>query len=398
MDENNKKKIIYIGIIVGVLIGGFVLIQLLNSDDSEKQSDEITTPDKERDAYNSRTEAMNNDGKTINLGDFNERFNPEKEGEIQTPSQSKNNNNTSEDNDLFASIDKQMANMGVRQEPENTPPPAQPEPKQQTASVKSGSASGGGGGVSAAPSTPVKKSRKELRNDRLQEEAKQAIARGDYNNPVIVSAKASQQTLNKGNDNTDFSEVDKYVPTASTGAPPARIDVKSGKPQKFSDLPATEQRRILLQTGQSQYKESEYIQAKIVSTGKIKPGQTIYLMLQEDAVLSFRKIPRGTRIGGVVRMNDNRMTVEFSSINLKGEILDVTLDLYGTDGILGLPVSGEDVTREAKDEGINEAISRTGRVGRVIGSIGQSLRRTKDNSVDLGNNISCILRNRHKKE
>ena len=121
-------------------------------------------------------------------------------------------------------------------------------------------------------------------------------------------------------------------------------------------------------------------------------------MLQEDAVLSFRKIPRGTRIGGVVRMNDNRMTVEFSSINLKGEILDVTLDLYGTDGILGLPVSGEDVTREAKDEGINEAISRTGRVGRVIGSIGQSLRRTKDNSVDLGNNISCILRNRHKKE
>lgn len=398
MDENNKKKIIYIGIIVGVLIGGFVLIQLLNSDDSEKQSDEITTPDKERDAYNSRTEAMNNDGKTINLGDFNERFNPEKEGEIQTPSQSKNNNNTSDDNDLFASIDKQMANMGVRQEPENTPPPAQPEPKQQTVPVKSGSASGGGGGVSAAPSTPVKKSRKELRNDRLQEEAKQAIARGDYNNPVIVSAKASQQTLNKGNDNTDFSEVDKYIPTVSTGAPPARIDVKSGKPQKFSDLPATEQRRILLQTGQSQYKESEYIQAKIISTGKIKPGQTIYLMLQEDAVLSFRKIPRGTRIGGVVRMNDNRMTVEFSSINLKGEILDVTLDLYGTDGILGLPVSGEDVTREAKDEGINEAISRTGRVGRVIGSIGQSLRRTKDNSVDLGNNISCILRNRHKKE
>lgn len=287
---------------------------------------------------------------------------------------------------------------GSRQEPENTPPPAQPEPKQQTVPVKSGSASGGGGGVSAAPSTPVKKSRKELRNDRLQEEAKQAIARGDYNNPVIVSAKASQQTLNKGNDNTDFSEVDKYVPTASTGAPPARIDVKSGKPQKFSDLPATEQRRILLQTGQSQYKESEYIQAKIVSTGKIKAGQTIYLMLQEDAVLSFRKVPRGTRIGGVVRMNDNRMTVEFSSFNLKGEVIDVTLDLYGTDGILGLPVSGEDVTREAKDDGINEAISHTGRAGRFIGSITKSLQRTKDNSVDLGNNISCILRNRHKKE
>jgi hypothetical protein len=393
MNENNKKKIIYIGIIVGVLIGGFVLIQLLNSDESEEQSDEITTPDKERDAYNSRTEAMNSDGKTVNLGDFNEKFNPKNDNEIQTPSPSqRNSSNSNDDSGLFADIDKQIANMqGTRQEPERTPTPAKLESQNQTVSVSSGSVSGGG-----VSSTPVKKSRKELRNDRLQEEAKQAIARGDYNNPVIVSAKASQQALNK-NDNTDFSEVDKYVP-ASASTPPARIDIKSGKPQKFSDLPATEQRRILLQTGQSQYKESEYIQAKIISTGKIKAGQTIYLMLQEDAVLSFRKVPRGTRIGGIVRMNDNRMVVQFSSINLKGEILDVTLDLYGTDGILGLPVSGEDVTRDAKDEGIDEAISRTGRVGRVVGSITKSLQRTKDNSVDLGNNISCILRNRHKQE
>ena len=391
MDAQTKKTYIFYGVIGAVAILAILAWGMMSSE-KKPESDEIETPEKKREAYDSRLQAYNTEKQEANMGDLNKSFG-------NTDKKEANNTNSSQDNSLFADIDRQIANMaGSRQEPENTPPPAQPEPKQQTVPVKSGSASGGGGGVSAAPSTPVKKSRKELRNDRLQEEAKQAIARGDYNNPVIVSAKASQQTLNKGNDNTDFSEVDKYVPTASTGAPPARIDVKSGKPQKFSDLPATEQRRILLQTGQSQYKESEYIQAKIVSTGKIKPGQTIYLMLQEDAVLSFRKIPRGTRIGGVVRMNDNRMTVEFSSINLKGEILDVTLDLYGTDGILGLPVSGEDVTREAKDEGINEAISHTGRVGKFVGSVTKSLQRTKDNSVDLGNNISCILRNRHKKE
>lgn len=391
MDAQTKKTYIFYGVIGAVAILALLGWNMMSSE-KKPESDEIETPEKKREAYDSRLQAYNTEKQEANMGDLNKSFG-------NTDKKEANNTNSSQDNSLFADIDRQIANMaGSRQEPENTPPPAQPEPKQQTVPVKSGSASGGGGGVSAAPSTPVKKSRKELRNDRLQEEAKQAIARGDYNNPVIVSAKASQQTLNKGNDNTDFSEVDKYVPTASTGAPPARIDVKSGKPQKFSDLPATEQRRILLQTGQSQYKESEYIQAKIISTGKIKPGQTIYLMLQEDAVLSFRKVPRGTRIGGVVRMNDNRMTVEFSSINLKGEILDVTLDLYGTDGILGLPVSGEDVTREAKDEGINEAISHTGRVGKFVGSVTKSLQRTKDNSVDLGNNISCILRNRHKKE
>ena len=391
MDAQTKKTYIFYGVI-GALAILAILAWSMMSSEKKPESDEIETPEKKREAYDSRLQAYNTEKQEANMGDLNKSFG-------NTDKKEANNTNSSQDNSLFADIDRQIANMaGSRQEPENTPPPAQPEPKQQTVPIKSGSASGGGGGVSAAPSTPVKKSRKELRNDRLQEEAKQAIARGDYNNPVIVSAKASQQTLNKGNDNTDFSEVDKYVPTASTGAPPARIDVKSGKPQKFSDLPATEQRRILLQTGQSQYKESEYIQAKIISTGKIKPGQTIYLMLQEDAVLSFRKVPRGTRIGGVVRMNDNRMTVEFSSFNLKGEVIDVALDLYGTDGILGLPVSGEDVTREAKDEGINEAISHTGRVGRVVGSITKSLQRTKDNSVDLGNNISCILRNRHKKE
>lgn len=391
MDAQTKKTYIFYGVIGAVAILAILAWGMMSSE-KKPESDEIETPEKKREAYDSRLQAYNTEKQEANMGDLNKSFG-------NTDKKEANNTNSSQDNSLFADIDRQIANMaGSRQEPENTPPPAQPEPKQQTVPVKSGSASGGGGGVSAAPSTPVKKSRKELRNDRLQEEAKQAIARGDYNNPVIVSAKASQQTLNKGNDNTDFSEVDKYVPTASTGAPPARIDVKSGKPQKFSDLPATEQRRILLQTGQSQYKESEYIQAKIISTGKIKPGQTIYLMLQEDAVLSFRKVPRGTRIGGVVRMNDNRMTVEFSSFNLKGEVIDVALDLYGTDGILGLPVSGEDVTRDAKDEGINEAISHTGRAGRIVGSITKSLQRTKDNSVDLGNNISCILRNRHKKE
>ncbi|AVM51552.1 conjugative transposon protein TraM [Capnocytophaga sp. oral taxon 878] len=394
MDAQTKKTYIFYG-----SIGGFVILALLGwsmmSSDKKPESEKIETPEKKREAYDSRLQAYNTDKQEANMGDLNKSFGNTDKKEAD--------NSKNSDNSLFADIDRQIANMaGNRQEPqepENAPPPAAPEPQRQSVSTSLGTATGGGGSGGSVSSTPAKKSRKELRNERLQEEAKQAIANGDYNNPVIVSAKASQQTIQKetGN-NTDFSEVDKYIPTASASAPPTRIDVKSGKPQKFSDLPATEQRRILLQTGQAQYKESEYIQAKIVSTGKIKPGQTIYLMLQEDAVLSFRKVPRGTRVAGIVRMNDNRLTVVFSSINIKGEILDVTLDLYGTDGILGLPVSGEDVTREAKDEGINEAISRTGRVGRVIGTIGQSLKKTKDNSVDLGNNISCILRNRHKKE
>ena len=382
-----------------VFIVGILFIQLLNSDEEEQKSDEISTPESERDAYNSRTEAFNDNGKIKDLGSFDDRFNADYKNSSNNSVSQQSGNTKEEDANLFADIEKQIANMkGNRQEQETSTPPTQEQPTPTPPTNKNLGATpkGSSGGGSANEGTNTKKSRVELRNERLQQEAQEAIKKGDYNNPVIVSAKASQQTQNKAaNSDVDFSEVDKYIPSASTSAPPARIDVKSGKPQKFSDLPATEQRRILLQTGQSEYKESEYIQAKIISTGKIKAGQTIRLMLQENAVLSFKKVPRGTTIAGIVRINDNRIIVTFPSINVKGEIIDVKLDLYGTDGILGLPISGEDFTREAKDEGLDEAISRTGRMGRIIGGVTKSLQRSKDNSIDLGNNVSCILRNRN---
>lgn len=400
MDDKNKKKVIFIASLAAVFIVGILFIQLLNSDEEEQKSDEISTPESERDAYNSRTEAFNDNGKVIDLGSFDDRFNADYKDSSNNSSTQSSEKPKEEDANLFADIEKQIANMNNRQEqePEKAAPTAQQPPAPTPPANKNlgATAKGNSGGGSTNEVTSSKKSRVELRNERLQQEAQKAIENGDYNNPVIVSAKASQQTQNKAaNSDVDFSEVDKYIPSASTSAPPTRIDVKSGKPQKFSDLPATEQRRILLQTGQSEYKESEYIQAKIISTGKIKAGQTIRLMLQENAVLSFRKVPRGTTIAGIVRINDNRVTVTFPSINIKGEIIDVKLDLYGTDGILGLPISGEDFTREAKDEGLEEAISRTGRVGRIIGGVTKSLQRSKDNSIDLGNNVSCILRNRN---
>ncbi|MFJ1366990.1 conjugative transposon protein TraM [Capnocytophaga canimorsus] len=173
---------------------------------------------------------------------------------------------------------------------------------------------------------------------------------------------------------------------------------KVGQKLTFEDLPQTEQRRILLQTGQRTYQESSEIRAKIISSGEVKAGQTIRLMLQEDAVLSFKLIPRGTTISGIVSFNENRMRINFSTIRLKTEIVKVNLDLYAMDGLVGLPISGESHTKESEDEGIDEAISRTGRVGRIVGGIAKSIRRSKDISVNLGNDVACILVNNNIEE
>ena len=67
MDDKNKKKVIFIASLAAVFIVGILFIQLLNSDEEEQKSDEISTPESERDAYNSRTEAFNDNGKVIDL-------------------------------------------------------------------------------------------------------------------------------------------------------------------------------------------------------------------------------------------------------------------------------------------------------------------------------------------
>ncbi len=187
----------------------------------------------------------------------------------------------------------------------------------------------------------------------------------------------------------DFEADLPTVETKKLQEPSRRV----GQKLTFEDLPETEQKRILLQTGQRTYQESTEIKAKIISTGEVKAGQTVRLMLQEKAILNFKVIPSGTTISGVVSFNQNRMNINFSTIRLKNEIIKVNLDLYAMDGLKGLPIGGENYTKESEDEGINEAISKTGRIGRIVGSVAKSVRREKEISVDLGRDISCILVN-----
>lgn len=168
----------------------------------------------------------------------------------------------------------------------------------------------------------------------------------------------------------------------------------------FESLSEAQKRRVILTTGQAQYKESEQISAMIVSSGMVKSGETITLALKEDAILSFEKIPKGTTIAGKVSFSDNRLNVNFSTMRLKNKIIKIDLVLYGLDGMEGLPVNSNIMAREIEDTGIDEAMSGVSTSGGKIDPISitekilRSSRRKQEVKVDLGRDVMCILVNR----
>lgn len=376
LTKENKKKAIYIGALAIILVGGLMLNSSLSAEEEEQPSEEFFTPESERVAYDNKLQALGTRKEQTNMGSFEESFQLE---ERKAPEKKDDNE------DLFSSIDRQIANIGGTKEPEPPKEVASQKLQNTAPAPQRVQSTGGGGTVRQRQPKQVqaqndeveevpKKSRRQLREERLAQEGENTFK--DVDNAV-----------------NQYQQANTNTPT---------IKRRVGEKPKFEDLPETEQRRILLQTGQRNYQESREISAKIVSTGNVKSGSTIRVMLQEKAVLSFKVIPSGTVITGEVSFDKNRMKVTFSTIRLKNEIVSVNLDLYASDGLLGLPIDGESHTREAEDSGLDEAVSATGRLGRIVGGVGKtigsvskSIRRSRDESVNLGNNISCILLNRN---
>lgn len=175
---------------------------------------------------------------------------------------------------------------------------------------------------------------------------------------------------------------------------------KRNEVKTFDDLSPTEQRRILLETGQSQYEETVEFSAMIMSSGMVKSGETITIITKEDAYLNFEKIPKGTTMAGIVSFGDNRLQVSFSTIRLKKKIVKVNLSLYGLDGLEGLPVGSDLLSKDVSDTRIEEAtdIDVTGTKAERIGKrLFKSAKSRKEVKVDLGRDIMCILVNNNAK-
>ena len=181
---------------------------------------------------------------------------------------------------------------------------------------------------------------------------------------------------------------------------PQRPSIRTQKATTFEDLPKSEQRRILLETGQPNYQETSEFSAMIMTSGMVRSGQTILLITKEDAYINFEKVPKGTTIAGTTSFNENRLQVSFSTIRLKKKIIKVDLTLYSLDGLQGLPVGSDLTNKSISDTGFDEATSEniTGtRLERIGKSLLKSGKQRQEMKVDLGRDIMCILVNNNVK-
>ena len=254
---------------------------------------------------------------------------------------------------------------------------------------------------------------------RQRRESQKALANSSTSEPTYreqsggySSGTTSRRRYNPYASSEDWTNTDTELATYKTGREkvqeqqqqqqiqqqqqPKKTIRKRNETKSFEELSPTEQRRILLETGQSQYEETSEFSAMIMSSGMVKSGETITIITKEDAYLNFEKIPKGTTMAGIVSFGENRLQVSFSTIRLKKKIIKVNLSLYGLDGLEGLPVGSDLLKKDVSDTGIDEAtdIDITGTKVEKIGKrLFKSSKGRKEVKVDLGRDIMCILVN-----
>lgn len=117
------------------------------------------------------------------------------------------------------------------------------------------------------------------------------------------------------------------------------------------------------------------LKVSIINDCKVASGQRIMLRTLEDFDLSGKIIPKNTHLIGLVTIN-NRMNVKVSSIEYGGNMYQVNLLGYDTDGIEGIYCPETSAGETAKDIS-SDAVSLAGTsVGGAIGMGASQVLRT----------------------
>lgn len=143
--------------------------------------------------------------------------------------------------------------------------------------------------------------------------------------------------------------------------------------------------------GQVNLKNAQQIKAKLLSQGYATNGRSLSFVLLENAVISGVPTKKGQIVTGVAQEQNNRLLVGFTSVKVNNKIVPATIQLYGSDGMAGIPIGGSNQqnNNNIQDQAINQTTSRIPVVGGIINSFGSN--RTPDNRIKLSNNIECII-------
>lgn len=134
------------------------------------------------------------------------------------------------------------------------------------------------------------------------------------------------------------------------------------------------------------------IKARLLSQGYVNTGKSISFVLLEKAVLQGKTVQKGQIVTGVAQEQNNRLLVKFSTIKVDGKILPVDMQLYGSDGMEGLPISA---TEQNQNNRTSSIVSNTlGNIPVVGGIANDAIQKNSNNrksNIKLTPNISCTI-------
>lgn len=90
--------------------------------------------------------------------------------------------------------------------------------------------------------------------------------------------------------------------------------------------------------GKTLTSERNTIEACIHGTQTVSDGQALRIRLLEPMVVDDRFIPKGTVVTGGTRIQGERLDILVTSLEYKGTLLPVELEVYDSDGRQGIPV------------------------------------------------------------
>lgn len=144
--------------------------------------------------------------------------------------------------------------------------------------------------------------------------------------------------------------------------------------------------------------------AVIHGTQLLKTGQAALFRTKEPIRYGSLVVPANTLLSGTTSIAENRLAIKITSVRLGRQVFALPLEVYGSDGMAGLPLDGDVVNRVADEQASSTAIRETGAavsryggtVGRVAGAlisgVGNQVRSVKSTEVKLIDNQIVILK------
>lgn len=144
--------------------------------------------------------------------------------------------------------------------------------------------------------------------------------------------------------------------------------------------------------------------AVIHGTQIVRSGQTALFRTKEPIRYGAVTIPENTLLAGYTQISENRLTININSVRLGNGVFALPLEVYGSDGIAGIPLDYDEVGKITDSESSSSMLQEAstamsaygGTIGRVVGSVvsgvGNQVRSAKSTKVKLIDNQTVILK------